>query len=71
MRYEKDWARQESSCRRPKDGLLTPFRIAFAGVTLALLESIPPVAKRIIRGIMPYYTSGSHSDDWALLFPDT
>ena len=60
MKYEKDWARQESSCRRPEDGLLEPCQIAFAGVTLALLESIPPVAKTIIRTIMPYSTSRSY-----------
>ena len=46
MKYEKDWALQESSCRRPEDGLREPCRIAFAGVTLALLESIPPSCEK-------------------------
>ena len=60
MKYEKDWARQESSCRRPENGLLELCRIAFAGVTLALLESIPPIAKKIIRSTMPCSSSRSH-----------
>lgn len=43
MKYARDWARQESSCRRLEDGLC---RIAFTGVKLASLELIPLAAKR-------------------------
>lgn len=48
MKYEKDWARQDSSRRRLEDGLHWLdwlCQIALAGVNLAPIEFIPPVVK--------------------------
>lgn len=47
MKYERDWARQESS-RRRLDGLCELCQAAFAGVNFASIEFIPPAANRMI-----------------------
>lgn len=60
MKYVRDWARQESNCRRLEDELRRLFRIAFAGVKLAWLKLIPPAAKRMVIGIMPFHIPRTH-----------